>query len=408
MSSFKFIETKNYKFEFVCEIKTENAYTLYLYKTFNGENTNLFLFIKESDVLFYSTLVTFDQVDLLNRGKLTLDFCFKGPRNSYKKGIALRHKNDEWFEEEISDISQFYKFGNVFIREFVDDNHGVGPLSLIYKTNFISVILDKSSNSEPLFDIAGIKDIIYQFKELIKKMPFNIKKDGKLISFSDRHSTRVSFEIGDIRDDEDIITDKSDLRQSGKAIQLLTKCLGESALSEQDIADIAELCGNDSGLLTNFQKALLSINVKNRFKKEISLIRFNDGKVNCDLSEPVDDKLNEMIVLNTNKIKDKIEANTKKVKEIVCIGFFEMIDITGKREFKFKTVIDDKEKTITGHCSIDLNDKQIDLIVNNKNRKYKANLTFEFNYDNNHVSNPSYTLTNLELVEDEKQMSLFD
>lgn len=408
MCDIKTIETNNGVYMFVCDIKTENNNHVYLYKNSDSDTLTLHLFIKRADSFFYSTQVSFDQIDSLNRGKITLDFCFRGARNTPKQGMSFEKIGEDWIEKIIPNIFDYYDFGATYVPEFVDDNHGVGLLSLIYQTNFLSIVLDKSSNSEPLMDIGEIKKIVNQFKEVVQKLPFNIKKEGKMISFSDRHSTRISFEIGDFNDKDDTLTDQSDLHESNEAINLLAKCCSATILNEDDIAKVANVCGNDSSLMKVFQRVITHVNANNNSIRELSLIKFDEGEVESVLSETIDEKLETTVTCNTNKIIEKIEENTKKTREIDCVGYFEMIDITGKREFKFRTNIDDKTKTISGHCSINLSDKQIDLIVNNKVRRYKVKLVCEFNYDEKQVSNITYTLIDLELLQEDEQLSIFD
>ena len=401
------ISSNNKTIEYICDIFISQVQSVYLYRE-NGENASLLLLISNEDGLLYGTPISFSQIDHLNQGKITLDLCFYGIRKTPKRGFVLKRNDNQWLIDSINDIGAYYQLGNISVPEFVENNHGVGLLTLVYKAHFLSLTIDKSDSAQPLVDADDLKRIVSSLKGIVKSIPFNIKKSGKIISFSDSHSVRACIEIGDIDDDKDMLTDKRDLKESDKALDLLTRFILGDSLSKESIDEIADLCDGNKSFATSMQKNIAKLNFKTREKAEISLTKYSDEeRVKTD-KRILDDDMERSVLNNSIQIINSIEEKTKKSFERHFTGYFEMIDTTGTREFKFKTMVGDSPKTIRGRCSVSLDDKQIDLIVNNRVRKYDITVVQESNLSDNKSIDVVYSLIDLEIAKNDEQLSLFN
>lgn len=331
-----------------------------------GEECELFIFdeIKNTNnsISWITSPITLDQLYGLNKGTVTLNSCFLGPRKSKKKGYLVTSESgkEEAKYQLIEDLSPYVAENDVYVPEFIEDSHGSNVLALATDKVLFSVVLDEKEYADPFFDITRLTTSTNDGKSFLKSLPFNIEVRNNKACIQTNKSIVINFEISDKQIDNfdskqmriEQIENKVKNIESLAALEAIEKALN----SGDDKQQLISALGNNKSTIEKYQKFVSTIS-KNKSERQI--IQMVKPTISRTSKIEFDKNSLRTIASNAKESISIIDSQNKKTGFIICAGYFEMFDLKGKGKFRF---IGDDGKVYRGVKSSEFDAKNMSPI----------------------------------------------
>ena len=393
----------DYPRTFVCKKVDSDSLELYLFDELNHG---------DDFVEWICTQISFDDLDRLSRGLITLESCFYGPRNSTKPGyIVTSNKDKEFAVASCSEnISIYIPNNNTYIEPLVDDNHGSGLLSLVYESPFFSVIIKPEKYADPMIDTTRITNGSTDFKAMANAWPFGIETKNSRMCLSHTHSLVMYFEISDkkcLNSSQGTLNEEfSENAETHDAFEAINTILRKESTSEQ----IINAFKGDSKSIEKTNKFISEVKKNNKNNKVIiEAVDYSSGeekKISI-----IHEEINDDTIINMTKRKEEVfkiidDKNNHNITNFMAIGQFLMLDTTGRKKFKFQSIEPDGSKTIiSGFSEISIDGLSVS---DDGTKKYEVRIQSDVLKGEFGVSKPTYKLLEIvSIIDNPEQLHLF-
>ena len=355
--------------------------------------------IKTDDVsiTWICSRISVDEFDGLNKGTKSLNSCFCGPRHSKKQGYLVISKSGNEIADSvlIEDTSIYVGNEEVFVPQFVDDNHGSNILSMATGKLLFSLVLNDERYADPFFDIKNMSDSATDGKLFIASLPYGISIRNNRACVQSNQSIVINFEISDkpIKESNDRQlkieqvdneTKNIESREALKSIQLAFE-------SGNDSEKLLTALNNDKKAIKKFNKFLNTIKKNKCGGRCIQFVDSNNEKPLKNIL--LTDEVVEIAYKNSNESLSIIDNQEKKRSHIIRTGYFEMFDNKERRRFRF---IGDDKNIYRGIASNDFDITKCPIIMQDSKTRYIIKMEESYYIVNNRNTKPSYSLLSVE------------
>lgn len=395
--------------EFVVTLIESDHPVSFVAKKVNSDSI-IFIFdeydFDQDSVTWICSQISIDDLDKLNRGLKTFNSCFLGPRNSPKSGYIVnsRRGNEHATSTQVSDLTNYLAETDIFIPQFVEDNHGAEVISLITKKVYLSLVLDSDKYADPFINFTNLKEKIENSRAFLNSLPFKITVKDNRTYLTNEHSIVVNFEI----------SDKVDKKANSKQClieEVETALRNKESDATIDSINSAMNCKNGEELAYELQNDSLIIN---KFEKFINSFRKNEKEQLIQLVSP--NKKTKQIKINNDAFNQltKITGDARKIvencefkkTEKTVSGYFEMFDIKGDGKFRLVSPIDQTE--YQGKISNTFNIKDSPVEIKDSTSTYSVVLEI-FHYESQkQEAKPIYILKSIKKHQNPTQLLLID
>ncbi len=348
-----------------------------------GEECDIYIFdeIKndENSITWICSAITIDELDGLNKGIRTLNSCFYGPRKTKKQGYLVTSSANK--EEAdcllIDDTSKYVAERDVYVPQFVEDNHGSSVLSLATGKVLFSLVLDDKKNADPFFDIRRLTTSTNDGKAFLQSLPYNISVKDNKACIQSNQSIVINFEISDkpikLANSKQLtieqIDESIDNVESLAALNAIEKAFN----SGDDKEKLISALGNNKNAIKKYHKFVSTISKNKNEKQLIQTIKPNFAKSN---SIELNKKSLQELSNQASKSIELMNSQSKKTSTIIKAGYFEMFDIKGKGRFRFiaddKTIYRGTKSNVfdINKCPIEMQDSESKYIIEMNSLSY--------------------------------------
>lgn len=390
----------DYPRTFLCKLDGSEELRLYLFDEYDHD---------DSSITWICVQTSIDDIDRLNRGLITLESCFYGPRNIAKSGYLVRsfYGEDEAQAEFCNNISSYLKNNQTFIDEFIsDDNHGALLISAIYEKPFMATVLKPEKYADPLIDASRLSKGPELFKTMVNSLPFLV--ETKNCCYSQTHSLVVYYEISDkkiVNEGQGQLTDEfAGNSETSAAFDALKTILDEKSSN-------VEIINAFKGDKNSIEKASSFISeIKKNAKDcplEIHAIDFSDSGISQRFALKIDKRIDKQVKNRSAEVVRIIDSECNhSTHNIIAVGNFLMLDTTGRKKFKFQSINENGQKIVySGFAKCDVSGFAVD---NKGNTKYKVNILSDVLQGQFGKSNPTFSLVEiLETIKSSEQLDIF-
>ena len=379
----------------------------------NKENSaDLFIFdeIESTDdsVSWAATQLSFEQFNLLNKGRIRLDSCFYGDRGAPKKGFKVTSQSGltKATKIDVDEVSRLINHElDFYVEQFAEDNHGIDILQLATDEEIFGVVIDEKERVDPFVNGRIVKDIIDTNSSFIKSLPYDL--DTTKYNFAMNQSVVVCFGLTNKNkvDPTKIFLTEEENANNQKMIDDAINLI-QKAFSSETSED--ELLSSFSGQPDPIKRIKKVVNaIKKANPKGDTVVAFSSKKSKNNYKKIVINKSTETIIKKrSNGALKTIEEGPKDTREIHATGTFKMFDGTKNNgAFVFK---DERTKTdYKGISHIDVKSfEQEELIMELFKRRYKVKIIeLIYSYDSN-KSKSVFMLEKIELDENQEQLTM--
>lgn len=391
----------DYPRTFVCKKEDSQNLVLYLFDEFDHDNNSLSWLCVQTSI---------DEIDRLNRGLITLESCFRGPRFTKKPGYIIKSftGSDIADCELLNDISKFVEGRNTFVDEFIsDENEGVHLLSAIYEKPFVATVLKPEKYADPLIDSSRISKGSELFKSMINSLPFMV--ETKNCCCSQTRSLVVYYEISDKKPFNNKQLLLSDEFINNEETHCAFNAIGTILNPDAKEADIINAFKGDKNSIKKASNFIneIKMNAKN-CPVEIYAFDYLADKNSVAIVSKIDKKTSQLVKEKSAEIIKIIDSTENHITdELIEVGQFLMLDTTGRKKFKFQTAkFNGETKIYSGFSKCDVSGITVD---ERGKTKYKVKILSDVLRGEFGRSNPVYSL--IEIVEalgTEEQASIFE
>lgn len=393
----------DYPRTFVCKRVDIRSTDLFLFDEYNhGDNFVEWLCVQ----------ISYNDLDRLNYGYITLESCFFGPRGTPKSGYIVVSRSDMDVAESryLANISSLITDNQTYIDSFVDDNHGAGLLSLVYGKPIISLVVKPEKFADPMISTTRITSGSSECIALMNALPYAIETRNNRMCVMASHSLVMYFEVSDKKGKmfkQNVLSeDFEDNVESKCAFGAIETMLNKESTNEQvinafkgDKKSIEKASNFIAEIKRNNKKNTLLLQAVDYSKNSSSKPFSFSGEIDNETVKYVKKKCNEVIEIIDNKDNHIIDTFVKQ-------GQFLMLDTTGRRKFKFQsTEKGDNGAVISGFADTKVNGLMVD---DNGNKQYTVKIQSDVLKGKFGLSKPIYTL--LEIIDVTKkpdQLELF-
>lgn len=346
----------------------------------------------DNSVSWICSEIGIDDLDLLNRGLKKLNSCFKGPRNSKKTGYLITSISGlkEAKCEKKEDLADYLAEEDIFVPQFAEDDHGAGIYTLVTKTNFVSIVLDKEEYASPFIDFADVNKKYSKFGALCNTLPFEILNRNRRTVISNLHSVVLYVEVSDKEDKEknkhqtkiDEIEEVLQNAESDAALETLA-----SAFNSETTEKLVSALNNDIKSVEKFDDFIETFSKKNQ---ENQFMQFSSTKSKTRkilLNKEKVDKLSSLVI----EAKNQMNEQSKVVESLKFSGWFEMFDSKPKGKFRF-IPYENKSSKYRGDIDSSFDSAENPIEVGDPKTKYSIVLKKTYFKIGEKFTNPSYTL----------------
>lgn len=358
-----------------------------------GEECELFIFDEvKSDansITWISCHISLDEFYGLNKGTVTLNSCFMGPRKTKKAGYLVTSQSEKEEAEYIliEDVAPYLADNDVYVPQFIEDSHGSNILSLATGKVLFSVVVDEKEYSNPFFNINKLTNNTNDGKAFLKSLPFNIEVKNNRACIQTNRSIVINFEISD-KQVVDVNTKQMRIEQieeESKNVESLAALRAiEEALNSGDSKEkLISALGNSKRAVDKYRKFVSTIS-KNKAPRQIVQMVGPNGLQASRI------ELNKEKASNMAKVADEsifvMDSKNKKNGTIHKSGYFEMFDLKGKFRFigddgviyrGIKSLSFDKNT-----CPIEIKDSDYRYVIEMKSISYEFDgKSTDFSYE---------------------------
>lgn len=405
LGSFSFVVTLieiDYPRTFVCKKAGCQSVELFLFDEFN-HGTDF--------VEWICVQISVDDLDRLNRGYITLESCFYGPRKTPKPGYKIISKSNVEIADSlfIDDVSSLIIDNQTYIEPFIEDSHGAGLLSKIYDCPIISLIIKPEKYADPMIETTRITSGSNDFKSMVNALPFAIETRNNRMCFSQTHSLVVYYEINDkknVSPGQGLIGEEFEKNvETHNAFSAIKTILNSNSTDEQ--------------IINAFKGDIKSIEKTNKFISEVKRNNMHNAitiqAVDCSSGSSEKDvsfsnEIDTTVVKSVNqRCQDVVGIISQKdnhlISTFIKTGQFLMLDTTGRKKFKFQSTENDDEGTIySGFAGTGINGLMVD---NGGDKKYTVRIQSDVLQGEFGSSKPIFTLLEIiEIAKSPEQISL--
>jgi hypothetical protein len=327
------------------------------------------IFFDDEKVQWACTQISFLEFDNLNRGMTTIRQCFFGPRSEIKKGFIITSERGREIasSESVNNVSKLIKNDDFYPNEFVKEDHGNGPLSLLFNQSLLSVVLEQNPYSSPMLSVSGLISCLTLGKNMLNSMPFCIDAQNNQTFVSYSHSVVLTFGISDKKDEsispkQCSLIDQS-FEETDSAVFAFETIINEAS-TEKEIIDAFKGKKESIASCVSFIKAIEK-NSNNNF----AFFQLINSKESKNERKEISKNQIQKIETNARRSIEYIENSNKTSEKLELSGYFIMVDYTGKRSFKFQS--NSKQmKIIRGYLSDEFLYRKESIVM--KDKIYKA------------------------------------
>lgn len=356
--------------------------------------------------------ISINDLDRLNRGIITLESCFFGPREGPKPGYKIISKNGENVASALllDDVSLLVTNNHTFVEQFVPNSHGVELMSLVYESPFLAVVAKDENYADPMIDSTRVAAGSNEFKTMANAMPYGIETRFSRMCYSSEHSVVIFYELSDkksLSNNQILLSDSfeqnCETRETFKALDIL---LSESSTNEQ----IINAFKGDKKSIEKAHKFISEIKKNNKKPTYIQAADYSSGitKPMKTTSRLINDDVVDSIKKRSQDVYAIIDSpNNHIINEFHKTGQFLMLDTTGRKRFKFQsTEKDDYGVIYSGFSDVNLSLLSVD---DSGKKRYVVRIKSDTLFGEFGKSKPSYTLMAIEDYSDtNEQLTLIE
>lgn len=305
-----------------------------------GEECELFIFDEiqndKDSITWISCPISLDEFYGLNKGTVTLNSCFMGPRKTKKAGYLVTSRSGKEEAEYIliENTTPYLADNDVYVPQFIDDSHGSNILSLATGKVLFSVVVDEKEYSNPFFDINKLNNNTNDGKAFLKSLPYNIEVRNNKACIQTNRSIVINFEISDkpIKDTNPKQLKIEQIEQESSNVESIAalKAIEKALNSGDDKEALISALGNSKKAVSKYRKFVSTISKNKANRQIVQLISLNGAstskvEVNKETASQLTKNAEESIFI--------MDANNKKTGSLNKAGYFEMFDLKGKFRF---------------------------------------------------------------------------
>lgn len=359
-----------------------------------GEECELFIFDEvnnnENSITWISCPISLDEFYGLNKGTITLNSCFMGPRKTKKAGYLVTSQSgkEEAEYKLIEDVTPYLADNDVYVPQFIEDSHGSNVLSLATGKVLFSVVVDEKEYSNPFFDISKLNSNTNDGKAFLKSLPYNIEVRNNKACIQTNRSIVINFEISDkpIKDTGSKQLKIEQIEQETSNVESIAalKAIEKALTSGDDKEALISALGNSKKAVNKYRKFVSTIS-KNKTNRQIVQM-VNPNGVSSSMIEMNKETASKM-AKNAEESICIMDANNKKTGLLYKAGYFEMFDLKGKFRFigddgKIYRGIKSSEFNISKCPAIEMKDSESRYTIEMKSISYEFDgKTTDFSYE---------------------------